>query len=387
MFKRKLLLFVLFFIVNTVASQSIKDVIFDTVTTDSALIFEDTDSITDNTILTDSEIAFQDSIDILNKENTMLSDSRKEYNYALVLFNDGKFKEAIPIFTNAIMIDSSFSEAYFYRGKCYESFNTTLSILDYQIAFNLDSSNLDPLYSIAKMQSASDINSAIDTYHLIISYNNQQSKANYEIGVLFYLRNDIQEAIKFFTYSIEIKKDARTFNDRASCYRILGDNDLAIADYIAAIELDPELSFIYNNLASAYRKEGDSKKALSYYSLAISKDASYALAYNNRGSLYIDIDNIEAALSDIEKAISINKDYSLAYNNKGVIFHIKEQYDDALIFFDKAIALDSEYGKAYLNRGITRQIIRDEEGACNDWIKARELGINIANKYLANDCN
>ena len=42
--------------------------------------------------------------------------------------------------------------------------------------------------------------------------------------------------------------------------------------------------------------------------------------------------------------------------------------------------------KAYLNRGITRQITRDEDGACNDWIKAKELGIKMANKYIGNDC-
>jgi len=30
--------------------------------------------------------------------------------------------------------------------------------------------------------------------------------------------------------------------------------------------------------------------------------------------------------------------------------------------------------------------VRDEDGACLDWKKAKELGITIAKKYLANDC-
>ena len=31
-------------------------------------------------------------------------------------------------------------------------------------------------------------------------------------------------------------------------------------------------------------------------------------------------------------------------------------------------------------------MIRNEDGACNDWSKAKELGIKMANKYLGNDC-
>ena len=42
--------------------------------------------------------------------------------------------------------------------------------------------------------------------------------------------------------------------------------------------------------------------------------------------------------------------------------------------------------KAYLNRGITKQMTRDEDGACSDWSKAKELGIMMVKKYLANDC-
>ena len=45
-----------------------------------------------------------------------------------------------------------------------------------------------------------------------------------------------------------------------------------------------------------------------------------------------------------------------------------------------------EGAKAYLNRAISRQMIRDVDGACDDWEKARLLGIKVAEKYLINDC-
>ena len=98
------------------------------------------------------------------------------------------------------------------------------------------------------------------------------------------------------------------------------------------------------------------------------------------------MNNLDSALYDIDKAISLNYEYAPAYNNKALIYHQKKLYTEALDFFDKAILLNSKYAKAYFNRAITRQMTRDEDGACNDWLTAKELGISVANKYLDNDC-
>ena len=368
MSKQILLFFVLVFAANFAFSQSI-------------------DSIMIDTTLIDSELIFQDSITVLNEQNELFSSSRKKYNSGLEFLNDRNLDSAVISFTKAVVIDSTFSQAYFYRAKCYDNSDIDLAILDYNMAFKFDSTNLLPIYCIAKIQSVIDVNEAFNTYDLINSYDNKQSKAHYEIGVLSYLQEDFKGAIVSFTNSIAIMKDPRTFNDRASCYRMLDNNELAIKDYITAIALNSDLAFIYNNLASTYRKQGDSAKALSYYSLAISKDINYVLCYNNRGSLHLDLNDIDNALLDINKAISIDNDYAPAYNNKGVLYHQQKRYTEALAYFDKAILLNNDYAKAYLNRGITRQMIRDEDGACNDWIKAKKLGINVANKYLVNDCN
>jgi len=53
----------------------------------------------------------------------------------------------------------------------------------------------------------------------------------------------------------------------------------------------------------------------------------------------------------------------------------------------KAIDLDPKNGQAYYNRGIARQMLREEEEACNDWKKALELGITPAKSFIDTDCN
>ena len=340
-----------------------------------------------DTSLTDFELSFHDSISDLNQKSKIFSTSRAAYNSGLKLFNDNNFDDAIVSFTDAVIIDSTFSQAFFYRAKCYEEIDDSLSIIDYRIAYKLDTSNYESLYSLAKIQEIYSFEEAIKTYEFIISLSTIESKAYDEIGVLYYMQNNIEDAVEAFSKSLLINNNANTLNDRASCYRILNNIDFAINDYLLAISLNSELSFIYNNLASTYMIKGDTIEALRYYSLAITKDPNYVLAFNNRGSLYIDLYDFKSALSDINTAISIDPHYAPAYNNKGVIYHLEKKYVDALSSFSKAISLNNNYGKALLNRGITRQMTRDEDGACDDWSRANELGIKIANKYLSNDCN
>ena len=229
-------------------------------------------------------------------------------------------------------------------------------------------------------------NLSLADYKQIIQIDKKNYKAYYEMGVLLFLQNNMEEAIKLYFNSIEIKPTANAYNDRASCYRNLQQYDKAISDYNNAISLDDALAFVYNNLAAIYRINEDFEKAMSNYNIAIAKNPNYEIAYNNRGRLYFEQKNFTAAATDFDKAISLNSDYAPSYNNRGILHHKNKDYVSAITAFDKAISLDENYGKAYLNRGISKQMKRDEDGACADWEKASELGIELAKKYLINDC-
>ena len=332
------------------------------------------------------EQRFNDSIALLNKQNEQLKGSRDAYNSGLILLENENYVDAIDYFTNAIIIDSVFVAAYLSRAKCYQATNDELAIVDYRNAFSLDSTNLQPLYSVAALQLKFAKALAKQTYQTIISFSKTASKAYSQLGVIAFLVKDYLEAEQLFTQSLSIEINAYTLNDRGSCFRKMEQFDVAIKDYLAAIALNNTLAFVYNNLASVYAKQGKTEKALSYYTLAISKDENYALAYNNKGSLLLENKQYDKANLAIEKALIANSEYAPAYNNKGIMHHHFKRYNDAIADFDKAIKLDENYAKAYLNGGISKQMARDEDGACLDWNKAKELGIITAKKYLVNDC-
>lgn len=370
----KRFLFFLFFLFHTLS-------IFSQINDSNQIL-----SVGDSIRLDIIESRFSDSIALLNHQNEQLRESRDAYNSGLLLLDSKNYIDASAYFTNAIKLDSIFSEAYYSRGRCYHMLNNELAISDYLKAFQLDSSRLTPLYSLASFQFTFDKELAKETYNRIIFLDKEADKAFAQLGVIAFLDKDYEKSEKFFTQSLSINKTAYTLNDRGSSYRVLERFDLAIDDYLAAIDLNPDLAFVYNNLASVYVKIGKGDKALLYYNLAIEKDQDYAIAYNNKASLLMENQEYKKAENAIQKALLINPKYAPAFNNRGVLNHNYKRYDDAITDFDKAIVLNRDYAKAYLNRGITKQMTRDENGACLDWIKARELGIMMAKTYLANDC-
>ncbi|MDC0249729.1 tetratricopeptide repeat protein [Flavobacteriales bacterium] len=349
----------------------------------SVLVFSQT---IDSTGLDTIETQFSDSIALINEQNERLKSSRDAYNAGLLLLEAENYIDAIHYFTNAITIDSIFSKAYLSRARCYEGSDYELARADYLKSFEFDSSDFSPLYSLADLQFQLDKELAKQTYNTLISLSREEYMAFSQLGIIAFLAKDYHQAEQLFTQSLDINTTAYTLNDRGSCYRKLEQFDEAIQDYLAAIDLNSDLSFIYSNLASIYAKQGDSKEALNYYDIAIRKDAKYALAYNNKASLLLENKEYQRAEFAIEKALVANPEYAPAFNNRGVLNHQYKKYKEAIIDFDKAIQIDDNYAKAYLNRGISKQMIRDENGACLDWNKAKELGIMLAKKYLANDC-
>ena len=340
----------------------------------------------DSTKVNSLEQQFSDSIAQINEQNEDLKASRDAYNEGLILLKNKNYSEAIPYFTKAIGIDSFFFQAYFSRAKCYEQSDDNLAIADYLKTFGLDSTNLLPLHAVASLYLKTDKALAEEMYTTILSLKVDEFKALNQLGIIAFTDGKYENAEQLFTQSLVININAYTLNDRGSCYRKLDKLDLAISDYLAAIALNTNLAFIYSNLASVYAKEGETDKALNYYDFAISKDADYTLAHNNKTSLLIENKEYEKAKHSIQKVLSINQEYAPFWNNRGVLNHQIKQYYQAIADFDKAIMLDDNYAIAYLNRGICKQMIRDEDGACLDWKKASELGILMAKKYLANDC-
>ena len=93
------------------------------------------------------------------------------------------------------------------------------------------------------------------------------------------------------------------------------------------------------------------------------------------------------AKKDFEKTLEINPNYAPAASNLSAIYIKQKDYKKAQEMADKAIKNDPNYGNAYLNRGNAREMLRDMNGACEDWHKARDLGVELGKNYYSSNCS
>jgi tetratricopeptide (TPR) repeat protein len=140
------------------------------------------------------------------------------------------------------------------------------------------------------------------------------------------------------------KDRAIAFNNRGFAYQDKKDFARAIADYTAALRLDPDMALVYLNRAFAYKEKGDFDRALADGDRALELDPENRLLLRGRGDVY-------RARGDKSKG----------------------DYDNAIADYSEAIRLDPQDGLAYRSRGMAYQATGELERATADYNKFMEL--------------
>lgn len=277
------------------------------------------------------------------------------YNNAVKSYEEKAYTEAINFLQLSIAENQTFSDAYFLLAVIYSENNN-------------------------KQQ-------AIKTLNDYILQSEYKDTAYYLIAKIYYEDKQYEDAIMNLTKVIEIQPNfAHAFNDRGSAKRMLEKYDEAIDDYSMAIVIDKKAIY-YNNRGSVKMKIEKYKEAIDDYSAAIVLDSNYFIALNNRGVAKIEIKDYKGAITDFTLCLEKQKDYYSAISNRGIAYYKSKRYKEAIADFDTLIAVNPSDGTSYLHRANTKEMIRDKEGACQDWQKAADLGIDVAKNYVKNQCN
>ncbi len=125
------------------------------------------------------------------------------------------------------------------------------------------------------------------------------------LGVARSTLKDYEAAIKAFDKALELSGSLATaYVGRASA-RFNADRQqsrAALADYDAALDIDPRLAFVWLNKGDIYYAANDFTSAIECYSKALQLDPSFGAALYNRGLTYLRIGNRRLAFSDLSKA-------------------------------------------------------------------------------------
>jgi tetratricopeptide (TPR) repeat protein len=135
--------------------------------------------------------------------------------------------------------------------------------------------------------------------------------AYYNRGLAKLEMGDYDRAIADFDAAIRLDPaSAAAFNNRGGAWYAKGDQDRAIADFDKAIQLDPACAFAYHNRGEVWRDKGDFNRAIADYGKAIELDRAYTAAYTDRALAYEHIGDLTRAREDFRAALGMSAKYS-----------------------------------------------------------------------------
>ncbi|KER11130.1 MAG: hypothetical protein HY22_00185 [[Candidatus Thermochlorobacteriaceae] bacterium GBChlB] len=197
------------------------------------------------------------------------------------------------------------------------------------------------------------------------------------------LFQDTSGALNDYSAAIRIKPDSVDgYFYRALLRRSLREYARAGADLSAAIFINPKnpVFYYYRGLCNAALKELD--EAVLDFNNALKLDATFADALSYRAACYAELQRDTLALTDYTAAIALRPS-AQDYFQRGKLRRKLRKSLEALIDFDNAVKLDPKFAEAYFARGMAKMENGMRSQAFGDFVQARALGYEPAEKLLS----
>ncbi|MEQ9426294.1 MAG: hypothetical protein RJQ09_17850 [Cyclobacteriaceae bacterium] len=310
----------------------------------------------------------------------------------LTSFADGVDKDgnSLSYYTELIETYPGEPDHYFERGKIlledYEDF--TAAITDFTEAILLDETYEDAYYhrSLA-WEKLGEVNKSIADYDTVLIYNPENIYALSKRGVIKLEEANYIGAIQDFSETIKLDSTHSTaWYNRALAKSYYGDTTGALSDYAMAVQVDEEDFQAYINRALINLELNEIQLAVNDYSAALEVDESNIDALYGIGYTFFILDSLEKSANYYRTLSEYYPDESGAFYSLGVIYNRMEDYQVAYSFLTKTIFMDSTYADAFVERGYSSLNKGDTINACLDWVKA---GVNntSAKDYLDQFCS
>jgi lipoprotein NlpI len=167
--------------------------------------------------------------------------------------------------------------------------------------------------------------------------------------------------------------------NRGRAWRDKGELDRAIADFTAAITLDPKLAQLYNSRGVTWGTKGNLDRAIADFTEAIKLDSQYAEGYFNRAAAADRKREFDRAIADYTEAARLDPNSSYAaICGRGLARIGKGEFDRAIADFNEAVRLDARSSIAYFGRGRALRAAGDADRAIADFSTAIGLSSQFA---------
>lgn len=196
------------------------------------------------------------------------------------------------------------------------------------------------------------------------------------LGVLDLNSRRYADAVDDFDQVLSLTQSVPALVDRAIAYTALGKADVALANYSAAISLNPKFAVSFINRADLYAQRKQFDLAVQDYSSALALQPDSAKVYFERATVLFNLKRYSLAASDYAKASRLRPADIELYRLAGVSYDRAGQFAEAIASYTIAIHLVPDHAYTYTQRGKAYLHADDDGNALADFSTAIQLDHN-----------
>lgn len=174
---------------------------------------------------------------------------------------------------------------------------------------------------------------------------------------------------------------AWALNRRGQARADQGQFELALADFRAALEFDPNCWRAYHNRGVSLAQAGQFAEAFDDICRCIAINPNFAKAYSNRATLYLQAGDVEHAVSDYESALRLEPQLTQALVGYGRLCHMTGRFEDALANLDQAMSGTEVSAELCCSRGDLLVDLGRYSDALKDYARAIDLDPQFEHAY------
>ena len=147
----------------------------------------------------------------------------------------------------------------------------------------------------------------------------------------------------------------------------------AVAPALTAADLEPlGSSEACNERGLKWLKQGRSNLAVADFEAALKLDPKFARAYHNLSMVYRERDELDRALEYANQAVALDPNAAHC-RHRALLFRLRADYDKSLADLDKAVAADDKDVNILLERAFVQRTLGHLEEAAADCDRALKL--------------
>ncbi len=191
----------------------------------------------------------------------------------------------------------------------------------------------------------------------------------------------LREGAKGESRDFAQQMSAWALNRRGQLRAETNQNSLAMADFRAALDYDPNHWRALHNRGVTKAQSGQFAEAFDDFSRVIQLNPKFAKSFSNRATLYVQAGDLQSALDEYDRALQLDDTLVAAHMGRGRVCHLLGRLEEAMVHYDSAVQLNTVSAQIVCSRADLLADMGRYAAAMADYARAIDLQPDFAHAY------